>query len=232
MKKIKVKKQIEKWESNEIVLIICDKILSGLENAERLYLREDVLASSTLYMAYRKAKIPKTLSDVAILTDIEEKYIGRGFRKIKKALGTHLCKDATLMGTKCIVPQNIPNLIREYGNKLNLTNELIDYAIKLYEKTKDNVGGRSPKIITCAVLYISCNQNNHAITQREVGDMCNTTEVGLRKNVQLIAKLLDLKIFKGFNKCPHCKRMGIHPNNPSKSKYCKYCKQEKRGWDH
>jgi transcription initiation factor TFIIB len=136
---------------------------------------------AAIYMACRKAKLPRTLSEVASASQVEKKEVGRSYRFLLHSTLTRVTPMAPI--------SYVPKLM----SKLKLPSEVQVEAIKILEKAAQ-VGltsGRGPMGMVAAAIYIASALLQCKCPQREVASSANVTEVTVRNRYQELLRKLD-----------------------------------------
>jgi transcription initiation factor TFIIB len=128
-----------------------------------------VLAAA-VYIAYRDFGVPKTMKDIATVSNIKRKNIARVYRQL-------------LLELDYKVPNPDPvKCIAKIANKGNLTEKTKRHALDIMEKITENEisAGKDPMGLAATVLYMSCIKTGENITQKEISNVAGVTEVTLR----------------------------------------------------
>lgn len=145
----------------------------------------EAVAAAALYAACRAEGVPRTLDEIAAVSKVDRKDIGRAYRLISRELELKL------------VPVSSTDYIDRFCSVLGL-----DYAIrrKAYElltisKERKLLGAASPDGLAAASIYAASLLLNLEIPrQRELAEVAGVSEVTIRNRYkELVAKLgLDL----------------------------------------
>ena len=128
-----------------------------------------VLAAA-VYIVYRDFEVPKTMKDIATVSNIKRKNIARVYRQL-------------LLELDYKVPNPDPvKCIAKIANKGNLTEKTKRHALDIMEKVTENEisAGKDPMGLAATVLYMSCIKTGENITQKEISNVAGVTEVTLR----------------------------------------------------
>jgi transcription initiation factor TFIIB len=128
-----------------------------------------VLAAA-VYIVYRDFGVPKTMKDIATVSNIKRKNIARVYRQL-------------LLELDYKVPNPDPvKCIAKIANKGNLTEKTKRHALDIMEKITENEisAGKDPMGLAATVLYMSCIKTGENITQKEISNVAGVTEVTLR----------------------------------------------------
>ncbi len=142
------------------------------------------VAAAALYAACRKGKIPRTLDEIAEISGVGKKEVGRSYRFIARELKIE------------IPPINPMEFIPRFSNALNLSGSAQKKAIELMQKAyeKGLTSGRGPTGLAAAVVYISSVLMNERRTQREISEAAGVTEVTIRNRYKELIEKLELEI--------------------------------------
>jgi len=169
--------------------------LSVLETASKLYrkaLYEDLIKGHTIkgaavtciYMACRQCKIVRRLDEISEKSNIPIKVLARMYR--------HL-----FWGLDVDVPRSDKSkIISKLVSTLGLLGETERIAVNILREAEGAMltVGRGPAGMAAACIYISCNLNNEARTQRDVAYHAGITEVTLRNRYKELLVELDFII--------------------------------------
>jgi transcription initiation factor TFIIB len=132
------------------------------------------VATGTLYAACRMEGIPRSLEEMATVSRIERKEIGRTYRYIANELG---------LAAKPVDPkQYVPRFCSELELSTTVqakANEIIDLTAE-----KGILSGKSPTGYAAAAIYAGSLLCDERRTQHEVADVAQVTEVTIRKRYQ------------------------------------------------
>lgn len=131
------------------------------------------------YIACRELGIPRSLKEIAKISNLKEKEIARIYRKVMFELDLK-------------VPQvDALKEIIKIGNICGISEKAKRRAMKmmmLAMKTEISAG-KNPMGLAGAVLYLSCKGYNEEITQNKIAEVAGVTEVTLRHDIDIIAEL-------------------------------------------
>ncbi len=188
----------------DLVRAIALKMNKELINMSLIGRGRDVRVASIIYLAYRKAKTPKSLSEIAsminiqAMINIQEKEIGRDFKKIVKELGMKYCKKdkASLFGKKCMIQPEPIDYLNNLSEKLKISDKIKAETIKILKKCRKfpELICRNPLSVTCASIYLACFLCNEKRTQRKLANAVGIDGQTLRNSYQMIVAKLDLKL--------------------------------------
>lgn len=133
------------------------------------------------YIACRELGIPRTLKEIAKISNLKEKDLASIYRKVMFELDLK-------------VPQVDPlKEIIKIGNICGISERAKRRAIKMMMtvmKTEISAG-KNPMGLAGAVLYLSCKEYDEGITQSKIAEVAGVTEVTLRHDLDIILKLTE-----------------------------------------
>jgi transcription initiation factor TFIIB len=142
------------------------------------------LIAASLYAACRDTEIPRTLKDVAEAANVKRKDISRCYRILHQELEL---KMPVVDSIQCIA---------RISSKLKVTEKTKRYAAKILKETqkRQESSGKDPMGLAAAALYFSCVINGVSITQRDLAEAANVTEVTIRNRFKALkeAKILEI----------------------------------------
>ena len=126
--------------------------------------------------------VPRTLDDIAIISNINRKSIAKCYRLVIYELDI---KIPTLDPMKCIV---------KVANKAVLNERTKRHAIDVMSKVtkKEISAGKNPMGLAPTVLYISCIKTGEHRTQKDIALAAGITDVTLRNGFKDIQDKLQL----------------------------------------
>jgi len=141
------------------------------------------LIAASLYAACRDTETPRTLKDVAEAANVKRKDISRCYRLLHKELEL---KMPVVDPIQCIA---------RISSKLKITEKTKRYAVKVLKEVQERKesSGKDPMGLAAAALYFSCVINGASITQRDLAEAANVTEVTIRNRFRALkeAKILE-----------------------------------------
>ncbi|MFH1285594.1 MAG: transcription initiation factor IIB [Candidatus Micrarchaeota archaeon] len=143
------------------------------------------VVSAVIYAICRDYGIPRTLDEIAKVSGMEKKEIGRTFRFIARELNIR-------------VPLSDPSsYVPRFVSSLGLGGAVQERAIALLKKAMDKgiVSGRGPTGVAAAAVYIAVAMSGgKKKTQKEVADVAGVTEVTIRNRYREMRDALKLKM--------------------------------------
>ncbi|MCL5007797.1 MAG: transcription initiation factor IIB [Candidatus Marsarchaeota archaeon] len=144
----------------------------------------ETVVQAVIYAACRKAGMPRTLDEIANISGLPKKEIGRAYRAISHGLNLR-------------IPLTDPvSYVPRYVNALKLSAEAQEEAMKLLKEAmrKGLVSGRSPTGVSAAAVYIAGALAGERRTQKEVADVAGVTEVTIRNRYRELKEQLSIDV--------------------------------------
>ena len=137
------------------------------------------LIAASLYAACRDAGAPRTLKDITSASNIKRKDIARCYRLIHRELEL---KVPVVDSVRCVA---------RIASNLEITEKIKRCAVKILKDTQERKesAGKDPMGLAASALYLSCVTNGVSITQREMADAANVTEVTIRNRCKELRRL-------------------------------------------
>ena len=142
------------------------------------------VAAAALYAACRQCSVPRTLDEIAEVSRVSRKEIGRTYRFISRELGLKL------------LPTSPIDYVPRFCSGLNLKGEVQSRAVEILRQAgeRELTSGRGPTGVAAAAIYISSILGGERRTQREVAEVAGVTEVTIRNRYKELAEKLDIEI--------------------------------------
>ena len=128
------------------------------------------MIASALYAACRDTETPRTLNDVAEVSNIKRKEIARCYRLLYRELDL---KMPVVDPIHCVA---------RISSLLEITEKTKRYAVKVLKTSQEHEesAGKDPMGLAAAALYLACVKNGEEMTQRDIAEASNVTEVTIR----------------------------------------------------
>jgi len=128
------------------------------------------LIATSLYAACRETETPRTLKDVSDAANVKRKDLARSYRLIYHELGL---KMPVVDAIQCIA---------RISSRIQISEKTKRKAIQILKTAQKNKesAGKDPMGLAAAALYLSCVETGQNVTQRDVAEAANVTEVTIR----------------------------------------------------
>ncbi|ADG13601.1 transcription initiation factor IIB [Methanocaldococcus infernus] len=142
------------------------------------------VVAATIYAACRKYRVPRTLDEIAEVSRVDKKEIGRTYRFLARELKIKLA------------PTNPIDYVPRFASELGLPGEVESKAIQILKKAAEKglTSGRGPTGVAAAAIYIASVLLGHRRTQREVAEVAGVTEVTIRNRYKELTEHLDIDV--------------------------------------
>ncbi|WP_254769315.1 transcription initiation factor IIB [Salinilacihabitans rarus] len=162
------------------------------ETASVIYrraLNEDLLpgrsiegvATAALYAAARQAGTPRSLDEIAAVSRVDRMELTRTYRYIVRQLNLE------------IKPADPEHYVPRFISDLDLSEETERVARELLEaaRTEGVHSGKSPVGLAAAAVYAAALLTNEKVTQNDVSDVANISEVTIRNRYKELLEASD-----------------------------------------
>ncbi len=128
------------------------------------------LIAASLYVACRDTETPRTLKDIAEAANVKKKDIARCYRLLHRQLDL---KMPVVNSIQCI---------SRIASKIGISEKTKRSACLVLKEAQDSheSAGKDPMGLAAAALYLSCVKNGEDLTQRDIAEAANVTEVTIR----------------------------------------------------
>ena len=132
------------------------------------------------YIACRELDIPRTLKEIAEISNIDEKRISKLYRDLVLELDIK-------------VPQADPiRMIIKIANICETSEKTKKYALRVMNEVikKNLFSSKDPMGLAGAIVYLAAKKNSENIIQYKIANASGVTVVTLRKNLKFISECL------------------------------------------
>jgi len=138
----------------------------------------EAMATASLYAAARQANTPRSLDEFEPVSRVDRQEYARAYRYLGRELGL------------AIEPADPTTYLPRFASDLELSDEAERRARELLERTAPTGihSGKSPVGLAAGALYAAALLVNEQITQQEIADVSEVSEVTIRNRYQ---ELLD-----------------------------------------
>ena len=132
------------------------------------------IATAALHAAARMEQVPRSIDEIAAVSRVKEEEFKRAYRYINRELGLE------------IQPADPMEYLPRFASDLDVPDETERRARELLERGKRaNVhSGKSPVGLAAAAVYAAARLTNVDLTQREVSEVTDMSEVTIRNRYQ------------------------------------------------
>ncbi|MDS0293383.1 transcription initiation factor IIB [Halogeometricum luteum] len=145
------------------------------------------IATASLHAAARMAQVPRSLDEVARVSRVDEDEFERAYRYIVRELSLE------------IKPADPTEYLPRFASDVEVPKETERTARELLENAKrENVhSGKSPVGLAAAALYAAAQLTNEDVTQHQVSEVTDISEVTIRNRYQELLEAWDATPFVG-----------------------------------
>jgi len=138
------------------------------------------VATAALYAAARQAGTPRSLDEIATVSRVDKMELTRTYRYVVRELKLE------------IQPADPEQYVPRFASELDLTEEATRQARELLRSSRDQGvhSGKSPVGLAAAAVYAAALLTNETVTQSEVSEVANISEVTIRNRYK---ELLEAK---------------------------------------
>lgn len=142
----------------------------------------DSVAAASLYAALRMSGVPRSLEEIAAVSKVDRREIGRVYKVVAHELGLSLAP---------VTPQSY---IPRFASRLRIKPETEALALSFVKEAvlREVVSGKDPKSVAAAALYIACILKGEPRTQRDVSEATGVTEVTIRNRYKELVTSLGI----------------------------------------
>jgi len=133
------------------------------------------LIAASIYAACRDTETPRTLKDVAAISNVKKKDIARCYRLLLREMDL---KMPVVDPTKCV-------------SRIASTKRRALDILKKAGETKTSAG-KDPMGLAAAALYVACVLEGENKTQKDVAEAAGVTEVTIRNRYKGLKAILDI----------------------------------------
>ena len=138
------------------------------------------VATAAVYAAARQAGVPRSLDEVHGVSRIDRMELTRTYRYVIRELNLE------------VAPADPESYVPRFASDLDLTEEVERRARQLLQNAKEKGvhSGKSPVGLAAAAVYAASLLTNEKVTQSEVSEVANISEVTIRNRYH---ELLDIE---------------------------------------
>lgn len=139
------------------------------------------VVSASIYSACRRCNVPRTLDEIAGVSKVSKKDVGRTYRFLSRELNIKLA------------PTSPSEYVPRFASKIGLSSEAQSKAIKIIKKASELglTSGKGPTGVAAAALYIASVLLGERKTQKDVAEVAGVTEVTIRNRYRELSEKLN-----------------------------------------
>ncbi|WP_256301434.1 transcription initiation factor IIB [Haloarchaeobius salinus] len=139
------------------------------------------VATAALYAAARQAGTPRSLDEMAVVSRVDKMELTRTYRYVVRELKLE------------IQPADPEKFVPRFASDLGLSDEAERRARQLLDNARDEgiLSGKSPVGLAAAAIYAAALLTNEKVTQSEVSDVANISEVTIRNRYKELLEASD-----------------------------------------
>ena len=128
------------------------------------------VSTASLYAAARQAGTPRSLDEIDAVSRVEKDEVARTYRYVVRELNLE------------IQPADPESYVPRFVSDLDLSDEVERRARELLDSARDRgiLSGKSPVGLAAAAVYAAALLTNEKVTQSEVSEVANISEVTIR----------------------------------------------------
>jgi transcription initiation factor TFIIB len=140
------------------------------------------IIAASLYAACRDRETPRTLKDLAVVSNVKKKDIARCYRLLLKEMDI---KMPVVDPAKCV---------SRIASRASLSERTKRRALEILKKAEEEriSAGKDPMGLAAAALYVSCTLEGEDKTQRDVAEAAGVTEVTIRNRYKGLSSALGI----------------------------------------
>ncbi|MEF8831503.1 MAG: transcription initiation factor IIB family protein, partial [Halobacteriales archaeon] len=137
------------------------------------------VATASLYAAARQAGNPRSLDEFATVSRVDRMELTRTYRYVVRELGLE------------VQPADPESYVPRFASELDLPEETERTARELLRTVKEagQHSGKSPVGLAAAAIYAAALLTNEQLTQSEVSDVTDVSEVTIRNRYHELLEL-------------------------------------------
>lgn len=136
------------------------------------------ISAASVYIACRQCGLARTLDEIALASSVSKKKVGRSYRYLLKELDYF------------IPPVKPRQYVAKFSNQFRIQGNVEKIASKILVAASELklTCGREPKGIAAAASYIASALIGEQMTQREIAEIAQVTEVTIRNRYKEMIK--------------------------------------------
>ena len=140
------------------------------------------IIAASLYAACRDAEVPRTLKDIAAVTNVKKKDLARSYRLLHREMDF---KMPVADASRCV-----SGIASRSG--MSEKTQRRAREILLRAKQAGITAGKDPMGLAASALYVACTLEGNTITQKDVAQAAKVTEVTIRNRYKGLREALGI----------------------------------------
>ena len=142
------------------------------------------IAAASLYAAFRDTETPRTLKDIAVVSNLNRKDIARDYRM--------LLREMDLSMPVADAAKNVARI----ASKVGMSEKTVRKAIEIVRMTEEMEvsAGKAPMGLAASSLYLAGVLEGETRTQKEIAEAAEVTEVTVRNRYKGLKAVLGPKL--------------------------------------
>ncbi|MDG7007235.1 MAG: transcription initiation factor IIB [Nitrososphaerota archaeon] len=142
------------------------------------------IAAASLYAAFRDTETPRTIKDIAAVSDLAGKDIGRDYRM--------LLREMDLSMPVADAARNVTRV----ASKVGLSEKVVRKALEIIKMTEEMEisAGKMPMGLAASSLYLAGVLEGEKRTQKEIAEAAEVTEVTVRNRYKWLSEVVGPRL--------------------------------------
>jgi transcription initiation factor TFIIB len=140
------------------------------------------IMAASLYAACRDCQIPRTLKDIAAVSNVKKKDLARSYRLLHREMDF---KMPVAEATKCV------SRIASRAGMSEMTQRRAREILARATQTGISAG-KDPMGLAASALYVACTLEGEAKTQKDIAEAAGVTEVTIRNRFKGLKEALGI----------------------------------------
>ena len=125
---------------------------------------------ASLYLAFRMLKIPKLFNDIAEISGVSPKKLGKQYRLLARELNL------------IVPPLNPEQLIKSRSGRLDISKKTIRRAVSLVQEARKRgiTPGKAPSSMAAVATFVACQKEGEEKNQKQIAETFGVSTVTIR----------------------------------------------------
>jgi transcription initiation factor TFIIB len=140
------------------------------------------MMAASLYAACRDGEIPRTLKDVAAVSNVKKKDLARSYRLLHREMDLQM---PVAEASKCV---------SGIASRAKMSEKTQRRAREILFRAKETgiTAGKDPMGLAASALYVACTLEGEEMTQKDVAEAARVTEVTIRNRYKGLREALGI----------------------------------------